>query len=116
MAGAVIKVVLDAVDVAALQLLARTEEAPADTVRRILLEAAELEEVERSVERLISVSRTTRGKADRHARIRMHCEAAAGAIVAETPECREQSLAITAMEEAMMWANAAIARNPEVGT
>ncbi len=27
-----------------------------------------------------------------------------------TPESREQSLAITAIEEAMMWANAAIAR------
>lgn len=27
-----------------------------------------------------------------------------------TPESREQSLAITALEEAVMWANAAIAR------
>jgi len=30
--------------------------------------------------------------------------------VANTPESREQSLAITALEEAVMWANAAIAR------
>ena len=29
------------------------------------------------------------------------------------PESREQSLAFTALEEAMMWANAAIARNWE---
>ena len=28
-----------------------------------------------------------------------------------TPESREQSLAITALEESVMWANAAIARN-----
>lgn len=31
-------------------------------------------------------------------------------ITATTPECREQSLAITALEEAVFWANAAIAR------
>lgn len=28
-----------------------------------------------------------------------------------TPECREQSLAMTALEEAVFWANAAIARH-----
>lgn len=33
-------------------------------------------------------------------------------IVSITPEGREQSLAITKLEEAMMWANAAIARQP----
>jgi len=27
------------------------------------------------------------------------------------PECREKSLAVTALEESVMWANAAIARN-----
>lgn len=31
-------------------------------------------------------------------------------IVDMTPESREQSLALTALEEAVMWANAAIAR------
>ena len=35
----------------------------------------------------------------------------AGTIVAMTPPSREQSLALTALEEAVMWANAAIARN-----
>ena len=29
------------------------------------------------------------------------------------PQCREQSLAFTALEEAVMWANAAIARNQD---
>ena len=33
-------------------------------------------------------------------------------IVENTPESREQSLALTKLEEAIMWANAAIARNP----
>lgn len=32
-------------------------------------------------------------------------------VVAELPPSREQSLAITALEESMFWANAAIARN-----
>ena len=32
-------------------------------------------------------------------------------IVKNTPESREQSLAITKLEEAIFWANAAIARN-----
>ena len=32
-------------------------------------------------------------------------------IFESTPSSREQSLAITALEEAVMWANAAIARN-----
>lgn len=32
-------------------------------------------------------------------------------IVDNTPESREQSLAITKLEEAVMWANASIARN-----
>jgi hypothetical protein len=31
------------------------------------------------------------------------------------PESREKSLAITALEESLMWANAAIARNQEEG-
>lgn len=31
-------------------------------------------------------------------------------VLRETPESREQSLAITKLEEAVMWANAAIAR------
>lgn len=34
----------------------------------------------------------------------------AALIVRTTPESREQSLAITKLEEAVMWANAAIAR------
>lgn len=42
--------------------------------------------------------------------IRAQAHALAQRIVETTPGCREQSLAITAIEEAVMWANAAIAR------
>ena len=41
----------------------------------------------------------------------MICLGASEELVEVTgPPCREQSLAITALEEAMFWANAAIAR------
>lgn len=46
----------------------------------------------------------------RHEAVRAAGRAFAEAVDALTPESREQSLAITAIEDAMMWANAAIAR------
>ena len=49
----------------------------------------------------------------RHETVREACYKAARAIVIDTPASREQSLALTKLEEAMMWANAAIARNPK---
>lgn len=50
-----------------------------------------------------------------HERIRELCMITALEINVLTPEGREKSLAITKLEEAMMWANAAIARNPVEG-
>lgn len=47
----------------------------------------------------------------RHALVRSACKTAAEIIDDECPDGREKSLAITALEEAMMWANAAIARS-----
>lgn len=48
---------------------------------------------------------------DAHETVRDVCLEAADKIVEATgPESREQSLAITKLEEAMFWANAAIAR------
>jgi len=49
---------------------------------------------------------------DNHERIRNSCLSLACLIVENTPPTREQSLAITKLEEVMFWANAAIARNP----
>jgi len=46
-----------------------------------------------------------------HEAIRETCRQAAVTIMGQTPASREQSLAVTKLEEAMMWANAALARN-----
>lgn len=47
----------------------------------------------------------------RYSLIRSTAESLARTIVANTPPSREQSLALTNLEQAVMWANAAIARN-----
>ena len=48
---------------------------------------------------------------DTHGLIRTKCLTLAMLIDEVTPDSREKSLAITSLEETMMWANAAIARN-----
>ena len=55
----------------------------------------------------------TGDKANKHQTVRGACFQAARTIDELAPDCREKSLALTALEEAMMWGNAAIARNPE---
>ena len=53
----------------------------------------------------------TDAKVERHQQVREACRAAAEQVIDATgPPSREQSLAITKLEEAMFWANAAIAR------
>lgn len=54
---------------------------------------------------------TTQEKKDEHSSVRAKCRELAHFINGATVEGREQSLAITHLEEVMMWANAAIARN-----
>jgi len=55
-------------------------------------------------------------KQNRHELVRKTLLDAADEIVDVTgAPTREQSLAITKLEEAMFWANAAIAREPDVG-
>lgn len=46
----------------------------------------------------------------RYEQIREHARSLAELIDLECPESREKSLALTKVEEAVMWANAAIAR------
>ncbi|MBF0212380.1 MAG: hypothetical protein HQM00_02310 [Magnetococcales bacterium] len=51
------------------------------------------------------------GQADRYQKIRAAALDFAQLICAETPKSREQALAITHLEDTVMWTNAAIARN-----
>lgn len=51
------------------------------------------------------------GQTSRYAEIRDVLRLNAEYIMERTPKSREQSLALTKLEEAMFWANAAIARN-----
>lgn len=50
-------------------------------------------------------------QATRYEELREKGKELAQKIADECPECRETSLALTKVEEAIMWANAAIARN-----
>lgn len=47
----------------------------------------------------------------RYTSLRASARLLATAIVANTPESREQSLALTNLEQAVFWANASIARH-----
>ncbi|MDL2317782.1 hypothetical protein LJC74_01635 [Eubacteriales bacterium OttesenSCG-928-A19] len=51
------------------------------------------------------------GQPERYTALRNQAKVLAMAIDAECPNSREKSLALTKLEEAVMWANAAIARN-----
>ena len=51
------------------------------------------------------------GQPARYERLRAEAHKLACNFDVECPESREKSLAITKLEEAVMWANAAIARN-----
>lgn len=53
---------------------------------------------------------STQEKRNEHTSVRQHCLALASFINGNVPEGREKALAITHLEETMMWANAAIAR------
>lgn len=50
-------------------------------------------------------------QAERYEDLRAHTFVLAQLIVETTPSSREQSLALTKLEEVVMWSNAAIARN-----
>lgn len=49
-----------------------------------------------------------------HEAIREQCKELALTLHAKAPDCRERAIAVRKVEEAMMWGNAAVARNHEV--
>jgi hypothetical protein len=51
------------------------------------------------------------GQQEKYNSLRSQALTLAASIMEKTPSSREQSLAITKLEEAVMWANAAIARH-----
>lgn len=53
----------------------------------------------------------TEEKRNLHTSMRQACCEAARTIDEKAPDSREKALAITKLEEAMMWANAAVARS-----
>lgn len=54
---------------------------------------------------------STEEKQDAHSSVRQACKRLADELNERLPEGREKSLAITHLEEVMLWANASIARN-----
>lgn len=52
----------------------------------------------------------SQGKADAHAMVRAECQRLAEFVETVVPAGRECSLAITKIEECMMWSNAGLAR------
>lgn len=54
-------------------------------------------------------------KAKRHEKVRDECKQLAATVKMMVPPGREQSTAISKIEEAMMWANAGLARGPQPG-
>lgn len=69
---------------------------------------------EETLRHRFSYHKPTGNKAVIHQEIRNGCLDLALLINTKCPDSREQSLAITKLEETMMWAMAAIARNPEI--
>ena len=69
------------------------------------------ERVKQQIEKAFTYHPPKENQPQRYNRIRDAAKELANLIAALTPESREQSLALTKIEEAVMWANAAIARN-----
>lgn len=80
---------------------------------QIFLHQMTPEETE-TIRNLFSHHPPTGGKADRHKMLRASAIDMAAEIYAHVPVGRERSLAITNLQEVLMWANAGVACNPEI--
>ncbi len=63
------------------------------------------------IERNFTYHAPKAGQPERYTALREEAKALALSIIGMTPVSREQSLALTNLEQAVFWANAAIARN-----
>jgi hypothetical protein len=63
------------------------------------------------IERAFTYHAPKEGQPEKYQAIRDKAKELAYVIDKETPESREKSLAMTKLEETVMWANASIARN-----
>ena len=68
-------------------------------------------EIEREIEKRFTYHSPKEGQPERYTSIREKAKQFAYLIAAECPESRERSIAFTKLDEAVMWANASIARN-----
>lgn len=64
-----------------------------------------------AIENNFSYHRPQEGQAESYERLREEAKELAYSIDALCPNSREKSLAMTKLEESIMWANASIARN-----
>lgn len=64
-----------------------------------------------NLERIFTYHAPKGDQTERYKKIRSDAKELAITILEITPSCREQSVAIRKLEESVMWANAAIARN-----
>ena len=67
--------------------------------------------INKELENIYTYHAPKEGQPERYERIRYKAKMLAAYINEYCPDSREKSLALTKIEEAVMWANAAIARN-----
>lgn len=67
------------------------------------------------IERNFQYHKPNPNTSEKYDKINHQAKGLAYAVLDLCPDSRERSLAITKIEEAKMWANAAIARNSDVG-
>lgn len=70
-----------------------------------------LEDIKRRIEHNFTYHAPAPDQIDRYEKLRAAAKDLATLVADLCPSSREMSLALTAIEEAIMWANAAIARN-----
>ena len=63
------------------------------------------------IEKAFTYHEPKQGQPERYKKIRAKAKELAIMIATECPECKEKDMAWTKLDESVMWANAAIARN-----